>query len=146
MIIFDDGMGHAAFVSHQWVTPTHPDPEFKQMRVMCDVLRRLLRSPGLVSVDFVTENFVPGAKGILHEEFQARPLFIWYDYFSVPQDASNSSRRASAINSIPAYVASCRFFFALCPTIECTSEAKVLSAASWATRGPAVLVFDLSFP
>ena len=127
-------MGNAAFVSHQWVTRIHPDPEFEQMRVLQEVLRHLLCSKGWVSLDFVTEMFVPGAKGILHEEFQARPLFIWYDYFSVPQHAQNSDMLARAINSIPAYVASCRFFFALCPTIESPTEEKVLNAASWGKR------------
>ena len=90
-------------------------------------------------VDFVTQDLVPGAKGILHEEFQARPLFIWYDYFSVPQDVGNASHQLDAISSIPAYVAQCRFFFALCPTIQSPVQAKVLSPTSWRARGQAIV-------
>ena len=137
VVIFDKSMGNAAFVSHQWVSRNHPDPDFEQMPVLHNVLRRLLYGPGLVLVDYTTDAIVPSAKGISHEEFQERPLFVWYDYFSVPQDVSNSSGQADAINSIPAYVAKCRFFFALCPTIECPSQGKVLSVASWATSGQA---------
>ena len=55
-----------------------------------------------------------------------------YDYFSCPQlEGKNSfalagknsfgeevgSEQASAISSIPAYIARCQFFLALCPTL-----------------------------
>lgn len=87
---------------------------------------------------------MPSAKGIPFQVFQSRPLFLWYDYFSVPQqenraghvtDGSDGSMQAKAINSIPAYVAKCRYFFALCPTIACPFEGRVLSVASWSSRG-----------
>ena len=41
-IEFKEGMGNAAFVSHQWVGDNHPDPEFKQLRVLQDALTHLL--------------------------------------------------------------------------------------------------------
>ena len=134
-VIFDESMGNAVLVSHQWVAGNHPDPEFEQMRVLQDVLARLLYRRGSVSLDWVTESNVPGARAVSHEEFQARPLLIWYDHFSVPQAASCSNEQSEAISSIPAYVAKCRFFFALCSTIACAVYGKVLSAASWNTRG-----------
>ena len=132
LVIFD-GVGNAGFVSHQWVSKEHPDPELRQMQVLQATLRRLLLENGFVSVEAVTEAIVPSTKGIFFQEFQSLPLFLWYDYFSVPQ--RDASKQEKAIHSIPAYVAKCRFFFALCPTIDCPGEGKVLSLGSWARRG-----------
>lgn len=38
-MIFEKKLGWAAFVSHQWIGGAHPDPEFKQMKVLKDSLR-----------------------------------------------------------------------------------------------------------
>ena len=65
-------------------------------------------------LDIMTEGSVPNAKPLPMKEFQAKPLFLWYDYFSVPQleerksyttDERDGSQQARAINSIPSYVA-----------------------------------------
>lgn len=130
VIVFEEGMGSAGFVSHQWVSQTHPDPDLRQMQVLQDALKRLLRGSGVVSLDKASESLLPFAKGVQFEEFQARALFLWYDYFSVPQ---LKEKQAPAIRSIPAYIAKCRYFFALCPTIDCPD--RVLNVASWARRG-----------
>ncbi|CAE7362141.1 ASB3 [Symbiodinium natans] len=138
-------MGNAAFASHQWAAKHHPDPDFEQMRVLQDALRRLLSSEGYVPPEPVTEVSSPTARGVWYQAFQSQPLFIWYDYFSVPQlekrathatDDTDGSNQAKAIHSIPAYVANCKFFFALCPTIDCIDQSRVvLNAATWASRG-----------
>ena len=92
---------------------------------------------GTIATDLVTEAFVPTAKGISTKDFQKGELFLWYDYFSCPQlesyvssiehddpmDQSKSisvqrttnSRLGQAVDSIPAYIARCAFFFVLCP-------------------------------
>ena len=50
-------------------------------------------------------------------------LFVWYDYFSCPQwechvtNQRDDYNQANAINSIPGYIAKCKFFVALCPTL-----------------------------
>ena len=76
--------------------------------------------------------------------FQARSLFLWYDYFSCPQleqrksygaDDGDGSQQANAINSIPAYVCKSHFFLALCPVLDCPFEAHVLSVQTWSTLG-----------
>ncbi|CAE7042347.1 ANKRD44 [Symbiodinium sp. KB8] len=144
LVVFSGDMGRAAFVSHQWVATDHPDPDFKQMRNLQDAVKRLLSGRGSVSLDQITESFVRTAKPIPLQEFQVQALFVWYDYFSCPQleerksfgaDETDGSQQASAINSIPAYVAKCRFFLALCPVLDCPFEAKVLTAATWSRRG-----------
>ena len=112
------------------------------MRILQEAFKRLLSSSGYVPVDFVTETLVLSAQPLPKLEFQTCPLVVWYDYFSIPQleqrqtfgaDESDGSRQADAINSIPAYVAKCRFFLALCPMIQ--SDSKVLGAATWSRRG-----------
>ena len=139
VVVFEDDMGNAGFVSHQWLGKQHPDPEFKQMKVLQEALSRLLTGHGLLPLDVVTESFVPSAKGIPFEAFQSRALFVWYDFFSVPQLTNvvddGTESKTNAIESIPGYVARCRFFFALCPTIDCPFQAKVLSHATWSSRG-----------
>ena len=127
---FDGTQGKAGLVSHQWAARDHPDPEMKQMRVFQDALRHLLKDKGIVPLDCITETFLTSAKAIALTAFQSEALFLWYDYFSVPQ-VGDSHNQAKAIQSIPAYVAACSFFFALVPFIEDTA----LSPMSWSHRG-----------
>ena len=50
---FDCSMGHAAFVSHQWLAEDHPDTDFKQMQVLQDALKRLMSSSESLPLDIV---------------------------------------------------------------------------------------------
>ncbi|CAE7733257.1 DHCR24 [Symbiodinium sp. CCMP2456] len=141
LVKFTDDLGRAAFVSHQWLTQLHPDPDFKQMRTL-QAVRRILQSSGSLGLDIVTEAMVQTAKPLPLKDFQANALFFWYDYFSCPQlphatlvVEKTSSTQADAISSIPAYVARCAFFLALCPVLDCTAEDKVLTTATWSSRG-----------
>ena len=131
LVIFHDQLGKAAFVSHQWVAVQHPDPECRQMRVLQAALRRLMRGQGAVPLDYVTET-VTTAQPLAMKEFHTT-LFLWYDYFSIPQESG--CQQAEAIKSIPGYVAKCRFFLVLCPFLESGSGAHVLSALTWSRRG-----------
>ncbi|CAE7550514.1 anks1b [Symbiodinium sp. CCMP2456] len=133
LTVFEDDVGaRAAFVSHQWVARHHPDPEFAQMSVLQRALQRLL-ARNVVPIDLATETYLPTATPLPMREFQTSSLFLWYDYFSVPQ--LEQCDQAKAINSIPAYVAKCVLFLVLCPTIECPSASKVLGALTWSQRG-----------
>ena len=141
VVLFDESMGNSCFVSHQWTARHHPDPESKQLRVLQEALKHLLSTQGSVSLDIASTSFVPSAKSLPFKKFQARALFFWYDYFSVPQlheplvAADEGNKQEKAIRSIPAYVSKCRFFFALCPTMDCSVEVGVLNASAWARRG-----------
>ena len=84
MVVFDEGMGNAVFVSHEWVAKQHPDPEFKQMKVLQDVLRRLLTTSGSVPSDVITESFVGSAQSISFEHFQSRPYSCGTTIFPFP--------------------------------------------------------------
>ena len=107
------------------------------MQVLEDALKRLLYKQGFVPPDFARAAYsMDTAPGIVHQNFQSKQLFIWYDYFSVPQCALTCmhNEQSNAIQSIPAYIARCRFFFALCPTLDSPFQGQVLSTASWARR------------
>ncbi|CAE7898472.1 ANK2, partial [Symbiodinium sp. KB8] len=127
LVNFSDDLGKAAFVSHQWLTQQHPDPDFRQMGILQDAVRRILSSSGSISLDPVTEAVVQKAKPLPMKDFQMQALFFWYDYFSCPQlqdptqvahdHEADIPQQSSAINSIPAYVARCEIFLALCPVL-----------------------------
>ncbi|OLP84592.1 2-5A-dependent ribonuclease [Symbiodinium microadriaticum] len=81
---------------------------------------------------------------VLLKMTKVQTLFFWYDYWSCPQlenqngnaeESHGDRHQANAIRSIPAYVSRCRFFFALCPAIDCPDQGQVLTSASWGTRG-----------
>ncbi|OLQ03103.1 Ankyrin repeat and KH domain-containing protein 1 [Symbiodinium microadriaticum] len=118
LVEFREPMGKAAFVSHQWVGNQHPDPEFKQMRVLQEALKRMTSDLSHISLDLNSEAMVPGAKPLDTRELRENAIFVWYDYFSCPQ-LDHQTRRAltkglahelnselsKAIDSIPAYIA-----------------------------------------
>jgi len=62
MVEFKRSMGNAAFVSHQWVASSHPDPECKQMSVLQDALREMMGNLKSVPVDIVSEPQNPNLK------------------------------------------------------------------------------------
>ncbi|CAK9095519.1 unnamed protein product [Durusdinium trenchii] len=84
-----------------------------------------------------------GAK-ISSAEWRAKPLLIWYDYFSIPQldnlSASVSvdemgSDLQKAVESIPSYVKRCKFFVILAPAVEHVDTGELLSKHTWSERG-----------
>ncbi|CAE7694981.1 unnamed protein product [Symbiodinium sp. CCMP2592] len=141
LTLFDEHMGRAAFVSHQWVAKHHPDPDHKQFRVLQDALRNILSGVTQISLDVVTELII-GKSPKMACSLHPADLHIWYDYFSCPQkenrrDASQTydSDLAKAISSIPAYIAKCQLMFVLCPVIESCEGRTMLGPSSWANRG-----------
>lgn len=140
--LFDDGLGKALFVSHQWVSQSYPDPEFKQFRVLQEALRNVTAGLSQISMDTITEAVFGLAKGISASEFRVSKLFLWYDFFSVPQvplvlgeGGQCENIQQKAICSIPAYISRCQFFMALCPVIDSPDGSQVFSQVSWSGRG-----------
>ncbi|CAJ1383331.1 unnamed protein product [Effrenium voratum] len=137
LVEFKESLGKAVFVSHQWAEKHHPDPTFAQFSVFQDAMKNILSGRlGCVELNYFTEIVAPEAKPLRTQELRSAKLLIWYDYFSCPQDSKGlESDLAKAIASIPSYVATCSFFFALCPFLEDLATARVLSFSSWAERG-----------
>ena len=140
VVEFEQTMGKAAFVSHQWVGHHHPDPEFKQMRVLQEALKNILTNLQSIPVDIHTE-VMCNREPLSTSEFRTVPLSLWYDYFSCPQlehefgPHAGSGELPKAIDSIPAYVGKCSYFFALCPVVESEHLSQVFSPYTWAERG-----------
>jgi len=159
VVKFEDHMGRAAFVSHQWLCSGNPDPELSQFASLQGALRNILASKKKqidpeISTELQTlfQQQTPFQQHILVEDFRSKPLFIWYDYFSIPQepDGSYSRRLGSrtsemgscasesmdkAIRSISAYIARCHFFFVLYPVVENPDRTRLFGPTTWASRG-----------
>ncbi|CAE7223541.1 unnamed protein product [Symbiodinium sp. CCMP2456] len=112
------------------------------MHTLQNAVKRILNSSGALSLDFITEALVQTAKPVPMREFQVQMLYFWYDYFSCPQPECQGKapnemeylHQARAISSIPGYIRECRFFFALCPVLECPLQGKVITAATWSSH------------
>ena len=145
LVEFDRSVGKAALISHQWLSALHPDPDLRQFKHLQSVLKSLLTSSAKRVDPFVmTELMTPFGfvKGIATAEFRSRPLFIWYDYFSIPQFDGQKWHMSDlhkpvdrALESIPAYISRCDFFFVLAPTVETPDQTELLGLSTWAARG-----------
>jgi len=128
---FEKCEGNGMFVSHQWAGLNHPDPTFEQFKVLQDALRRMSRRPVVsanIGLELYTGQQPYNATGEL-----SKPLFIWYDYFSIPQ--ADKSARSKAIGGIPRYVRRCRLFAILCPHIYHSESNTLLNKSTWKSRG-----------
>jgi len=133
LVEFDEALGNAMFISHQWAGDTSPDPDFQQFKVLQDVLRRKLRPGASITGYMQVELYTGQLHRLPAEEISSKHLFVWYDYFSCPQ--RSASARENAISSIPAYVGKCRYFVILCPPVWHAGQGTFLSKRSWECRG-----------
>jgi len=49
---FEDSVGRGMFVSHQWLSPENPDPNFEQLEVLQKTMKNLLRGASFKKVFF----------------------------------------------------------------------------------------------
>ncbi|CAE7667124.1 Ankrd17, partial [Symbiodinium sp. CCMP2456] len=134
---FDESLGKAIFVSHQWLSDTHPDPDFQQLKVLQDALKNIVAGTSSISQALFSEIVYGRRRGPAPGDFAPGHLHIWYDYFSIPQSRGGraSQARQTAIQSIPTYVARCEFFVVLCPALKHRDQKRTLSHATWGERG-----------
>ncbi|CAE7474160.1 POP1, partial [Symbiodinium necroappetens] len=125
LVQFSRDKGNALFVSHEWVSTDHPDPKGEQLKVLQGALMRMLGETDIIPVTVSAELMYGLQNGLLMTEMRARPLFVWYDFFSCPQRMhgpigtrfTHPSEQELAIHSIPAYIEMCRCVVILCPPI-----------------------------
>ena len=134
---FHEQMGRAVFVSHQWVSYHHPDPHSQQFKILQMMLQRLLSGACRVVPPVPNEIYWGRMKVPTVASFRSQPLYIWYDYMSVPQgrDSESVAKRHDAIRSIHTYVAGSFFFFILCPPVPHAEEDILLTSQTWSHRG-----------
>ena len=79
------------FVSHQWLSGKHPDPELKQFHCLQEIFRKFLRGDfEKIGLRIWQQQMFPeAAKQCLLEAAELKNLaeesYIWLDYFSIPQ-------------------------------------------------------------
>eukprot|EP00397_Hematodinium_sp_SG-2012_P015545 GEMP01015832.1.p1 GENE.GEMP01015832.1~~GEMP01015832.1.p1 ORF type:complete len:639 (+),score=133.74 GEMP01015832.1:418-2334(+) len=128
------------FVSHQWVSKTHPDPDFTQFAILQKAIRRLLdgyevRSDWFFSLVLLKDKVINNWDELLSD------ALVWYDYFSVPQAAANREFTKRAIESISTYIEMAAMIFVLAPTVDhrdfvdANKEALLCDYYSWELRG-----------
>ena len=134
---FHEQMGRAVFVSHQWVSYHHPDPHCQQFKILQMMLQGLLSGACRVVPPVPNEIYWGRMKVPTVASFRSQPLYIWYDYMSVPQgrDSESMAKRHDAIRSIHTYVAGSFFFFVLCPPVPHAEEDILLNSQTWSHRG-----------
>ncbi|CAE7739386.1 unnamed protein product [Symbiodinium sp. CCMP2592] len=133
LVEFDRSAGKAMFVSHQWVGRKHPDPEFRQARVLQQALLHMLSDLQKISTDAITEVINPDAKDLDCHVFRTSSLFLWYDYFCIPQACDVD--KSPGISSIPQYVDRSDFFVILSPVIASPTQSAVFTPSTWGERG-----------
>ena len=111
-----------------------------QSEVLQDALKNVLSELPSIPVDADSQGNFPSAKSLPTSGLRSSSLYVWYDYFSCPQlenkhFSNQESNLAKAVDSIPAYVERCAFFFVLCPVLESQSLSRVFSRDTWAERG-----------
>ena len=129
LVEYTPDMGKAIFVSHQWLSGTHPDPECQQLKVLQDALRNLLADLATIPPHATMEFYCGHVEGYTSADLTARPVFVWYDYFGCPQVHLNP--RASEDVLFRSRSFSENWFIALCPTLE-TRDGSVVDQHSWA--------------
>mmetsp|Transcript_6330 Transcript_6330/g.15794 ORF Transcript_6330/g.15794 Transcript_6330/m.15794 type:complete len:670 (-) Transcript_6330:230-2239(-) len=111
------GFESVAFVSHQWLSHRHPDPQGVQLRALQRVLGKILEGRVLDIMDEDTWaafsknagnsracNASPTISGLLQAKFYSRDVdvdsfaaemqrgYIWMDFFSVPQPTDQETQ------------------------------------------------------
>ena len=137
LVVFNESLGKAMFVSHQWAGDEHPDPQLQQFRVLQEALRNILAGTIRVGLPISAELAFGRLRCPTASDFKSQPMYVWYDYLCCPQDLASpaANGRAGAIRSIPSYVAQCEFFIILCPVMKHAEQPCTLNLVTWAQRG-----------
>lgn len=156
------------FVSHQWLSFDHPDPDGIQLRCLQKFLSRaqggqaesmfagnvweVLTSGTNASNTYSQETRASiarmtsaGGKALTEEAFaqHATSGDVWLDYFSIPQFVDDEKR--AAIESIPSYIERSTYFIVLAPHAKNRSTGEVCNFSSWCSRGWCRLEENVNF-
>ncbi|CAE7694889.1 ANK2 [Symbiodinium pilosum] len=121
------------FVSHQWLSKGHPDPEGLQLQVLQKALRNVIDGTISVESDVVSQLRQQFRSLSGKERRQLASAYIWLDWFSIAQEPSPDTELG--IRSIPFYVGACQLFVALVPPFPHLVTQQDCDFASWLSRG-----------
>mmetsp|Transcript_70773 Transcript_70773/g.166057 ORF Transcript_70773/g.166057 Transcript_70773/m.166057 type:complete len:577 (+) Transcript_70773:42-1772(+) len=130
------------FVSHQWLSSSHPDPDGCQVKVLQQVLRGMIDDSLQVQEDIVSmsveKRLLPNTREHIADGY------LFFDWFAIPQITARShgineettkSDAAKAVQSIPAYVELSNLFLALVPELTHKNSLKLVNYCTWLSRG-----------
>ncbi|CAE7327132.1 unnamed protein product [Symbiodinium sp. CCMP2592] len=130
------------FVSHQWLSYTHPDPHGRQTAVLRSTLEGVMSGSLYVEPDTVS---IPSGKALsptIRQQIGDGYLFL--DWYAIPQITARQegvneevtmTDAALAVQSIPAYVELANVFIALVPALLHTETGMPCNYVSWQSRG-----------
>ena len=142
------------FISHEWLGTYHPDPDFKQFKVLQLALENLRKGLARVRKDTVSELLrIPLPMPSDAEQRNCLDWDFWYDYISCPQlsvasdmevtmeeMSASKGELADAIASIPAYCDKADYTIVLAPSLLHNETQKVLSTSSWGNVAECVVL------
>ena len=138
------------FVSHEWLSWAHPDPDGEQLRVLCRVIERLKRGELDTEMDpmhtiVYKHKFTTKAKDWAS---MLKRTYFWIDWVSMPQPGAEKvedisekamdvlrSEGSKAIRSIPAYVERSDFILILVPSLYHRDRKVPTCYRTWRRRG-----------
>ena len=138
------------FVSHEWLSWAHPDPEGEQLRVLCRVLGRLKRGELDTEMDPMHTIWYKHKFTTYGGDWKAmlKRTYVWVDWFSMPQPGSEKEEEigkermavlraegSMAIRSIPAYVERSDFIMILVPSLYHSDRNVPTCYRTWRRRG-----------
>merc|ERR1719473_1047354 len=142
-------MGEVFFLSHQWTSFSHPDPEAEQLEVAQGFLSKVgegkIKSLFATQEEWLAFHYKESNRflnfDVVDEEQIAADVnegYVWLDYASVPQaaDAAAEEQRLRAIDSIPFYVDHALCFLAIVPKVEHKDlKGTYCTYKSWSVEG-----------
>ena len=138
------------FVSHEWLSWAHPDPQGEQLNVLCHVMEELKLGHLDTEMNPV-HTMIYGHKFTVrgHQwEKMLRRTYLWVDWFSMPQPGAEKvedigkermsvlrAEGSRAIRSIPAYVERSDFILILVPSLYHSDRKVPTCYRTWRRRG-----------
>ncbi|CAE7726556.1 unnamed protein product, partial [Symbiodinium sp. CCMP2456] len=73
LVQFQESMGNAMFISHQWAGHEHPDPNFEQARVLQRALTNIFSGKSKISADVISSVFLRKIRKVTPEALRKLP-------------------------------------------------------------------------
>ena len=130
------------FISHQWLSAAHPDPQGEQLAVLQKAVRAMIDGSLHVTEDMVAMSANMDLSANTRRHVANGYLFL--DWFAIPQitarqegvnEQTIKSDAALAVQSIPAYVELSNLFVALVPELTHKDSSQLVNYATWLSRG-----------
>lgn len=129
------GVGPVLFISHTWLSVTHPDPQGTKWTLLREFLSGVAKGRIHVGAWWSGREALvsssPETEGADLQDVM-RDGYLWMDYVSVPQ--RREANFSQALRSLPSYIADASFFICLVPPSH-HEDGTARDARAWSRRG-----------